>query len=223
MSTFESAPRDHQSLTAALEKRLLLYLAARLPARVNSDHLTALGFVALVAAGAAYAAARAYPKAGLTVAIACLLLNWFGDSLDGTLARLRHLERPRYGFYVDHILDSVGSAALFLGLALSGVMSPAIALPLLVVYLLLSIETFLATYALGRFRLAFAGFGPTELRLLLIAGNLFALRNPIAHLFHRPFLLFDLGGACAILGMSVILLYSTAAHTRQLYRQETRW
>ncbi|HEX4642362.1 MAG TPA: CDP-alcohol phosphatidyltransferase family protein, partial [Candidatus Acidoferrales bacterium] len=100
--TFKDALRLQESFTAAAERRALAWLAARLPARVNSDHLTLLGFAAMFLAGASYALARTNP-AGLLLATFFLALNWFGDSLDGTLARLRHRERPRYGFYVDHM------------------------------------------------------------------------------------------------------------------------
>src|SRR5260370_42492010 len=142
-STFKPAARAHTSFLAVAEKRVLLWIAARLPAWVNSDHLTALGFTALLAAGVCYACARLTPYALLAV-IPCLALNWFGDSLDGTLARVRNRQRPRYGFYIDHILDAIRSFFLMSGLALSGYMTPAVAYGFLIVYLLLSIEIYLA-------------------------------------------------------------------------------
>jgi phosphatidylglycerophosphate synthase len=198
-------------------------MAARLPARVNPDHLTALGFLALLGAGAAYAAASVFPKAGLSVAIACLVLNWFGDSLDGTVARVRRQQRPRYGFYVDHILDSIGTVVLFAGIACSGLMSFPAAAVLLVAYLLVSIEVFLATYTVGRFQLSFGGFGPTELRLLLITGNFFAMRRADATLFGYTWRLFDIGAACGIVGLVAVLVISATRHTALLYREETPW
>ena len=109
-----------------------------------------------------------------------LVLNWFGDSLDGTLARVRNRQRPRYGFYVDHILDALGMSFLMAGLALSGYMSPLVAGTFLILYLLLSIEIYLATYTIGTFHLSYWRFGPTELRILLVIGNLFALWRPYA-------------------------------------------
>ena len=223
MPDFTTAPRDNSSLVAALEHQALAWMAARLPSRVNSDHLTALGFLALLAAGAAYAAASLYPKTGLTVAIACLVLNWFGDSLDGTLARVRHQQRPRYGFYVDHILDSIGTVVLFAGIACSGLMSFPVAAILLVAYLLVSIEVFLATYTVGRFQLSFGGFGPTELRLLLITGNLFAMHRADATLFSHTWRLFDIGAVFGIAGLLAVLVISAARHTALLYREETPW
>ena len=155
--------------------------------------------------------------------IVFLILNWFGDSLDGTLARVRNQQRPRYGFYVDHILDACGSVFVFVGLALSGYMSERIAIGLLVTYLLLSIEVYLTTYTVGMFHLSFAAFGPTELRLLLIAGNVALLFNKsTAMLAGRQYLLFDVGGAIGIAGMVVALVWSIARHTVHLYRAETR-
>src|SRR5215213_9651935 len=119
--------REHNSVLAAAEKRLLVAIAHRLPRAVTSDHLTLLAFGAMVLAGVGYA--RAHHNAiWLWIVIGALALNWFGDSLDGTVARVRHLERPRYGFYVDHVVDIVGITLLMAGLACSGFMMPAIAL-----------------------------------------------------------------------------------------------
>jgi archaetidylinositol phosphate synthase len=173
----------------------------------------------LLAVGVSYWYAR-YSTAGLWLVILFLALNWFGDGLDGTLARVRDKQRPRYGFYVDHVLDACGSVFLFAGLALSGYMSERIAVGLLVAYLLVSIEVYLATYAVGRFHFSFAAFGPTELRLLLIAGNLALLRSPYAILGGSRYLLFDVGGAAGIAGMSVALVWSIVKHAGQLYRAE---
>src|SRR5579862_4619030 len=173
---FETADRAHTSFLASAEKRTLIWIATRLPRWVNSDHLTALGFVSLILAGASYWYANSNAW-GLLLVIPFLALNWFGDSLDGTLARVRNRQRPRYGFYVDHILDAVGMSFLMAGLALSGYMTPVVAYGFLVTYLLLSIEVYLATYTLGAFHLSFWSFGPTELRLLLAAGTLAAMLN----------------------------------------------
>ena len=219
--TFRSAERDHTSFLAAAEKRTLIRIASRLPAWVNSDHLTALGFVSLVAAGACYAAARFTPYALLAV-IPLLVLNWFGDSLDGTLARVRNCQRPRYGFYVDHILDAIGTFFLMGGLALSGYMTPAVAFAFLIAYLLLSIEIYLATYSVGTFHLSYWRFGPTELRILLVIGNLFALHRPTATIAGRDVLLFDVGFSIGAAALALILVQAAVTHTRQLYREETR-
>jgi archaetidylinositol phosphate synthase len=212
--------RIHTSLLAAAEKRALTRIANRLPQWVNSDHLTALGFVSLVAAGGAYWAASREPLALLAV-IVFLALNWFGDSLDGTVARVRNRLRPRYGFYIDHILDAIGTFFLLGGMALSGYMSPAIAFAFLIAYLLLSIEIYLATHTMGTFHLSYWRFGPTELRLLLVAGNLAALRNPMVKIAGQQWLLFDVGFTIGTAALAVILVQATVAHTRQLYREET--
>src|SRR3954462_6419901 len=167
---FKPATRIQESILAVAEKRTLLWLANRLPSWINSDHLTALGLLALMLAGACYAASRTNPLF-LTLATLCLFVNWFGDSLDGTVARVRNRQRPRYGFYVDHVTDAIGAFFLMGGLALSGYIHPAVAIAMLVAFLLLSIEVFLATYTIGAFHLSFWGFGPTEIRILLAIGN----------------------------------------------------
>jgi phosphatidylglycerophosphate synthase len=214
---FHSANRVQRSLVAQAEKRALVWLAERTPGRINSDHLTLLGFGAQVMAGASYALARGN-RYWLLAGIGFLALNWLGDSLDGTLARVRQQQRPRYGFYVDHIVDSFGALALMGGLALSGYMHPWIAAGLLVAFLLLSIQSYLATYTLGEFRLSFWSFGPTELRILLALGNLALLRWPTV--LKGQYRLFDIGGAIGLIGMSLMLIFFTARNARRLYQEE---
>ena len=145
--------RIQASLLAGVEKRALIWMAERLPAWVGSDHLTALGAVAMLGAGIAFWLAPGHPLALLAV-VALLAVNWFGDSLDGTLARVRHQERPRYGFYVDHVLDVVGILLLFLGLVAGGFMSPIVGAGFLVAYYLLTVEIALATHTVGTFRIS---------------------------------------------------------------------
>ena len=215
--TFRQAKRLQQSLLAGLEKRLLVWMAGHTPAWINSDHLTALGFAAQLLTGLSYALARSH-RCWLIAATGFLALNWLGDSLDGTLARVRRQQRPRYGFYVDHILDSIGAVALLGGLALSGYISPIIATGLLILFLLLSIQSYLATYTLNEFQMSFWRFGPTELRLLLAMGNLALLRGPF--ILHGQFRLFDLGGAIGIVGMAAMLLFFTTRNTIRLYNEE---
>jgi phosphatidylglycerophosphate synthase len=216
---FRPADREHRSMLSAIEKKALLWLAARVPRYIHSDHLTILGFVSLIGVGLSYWYAR-YSPAGLLWVIFFFILNWFGDSLDGTLARVRDRQRPRYGFYVDHVLDASVSVFVFGGLALSGYMSERIAVGLLVAYFLLSIEVYLATYTVGKFHLSVAMFSPTELRLLLIAGNIALLTHPYALIAGKQYLLFDVGGAIGIVGIGVALLWSIAKHTCYLYRAE---
>src|SRR5580700_2883283 len=216
---FRQATRVQGSFLAAAEKRALVWMAERVPACVNSDHLTVLGFVAQVVTGVCYALAR-YDRFMLLAAIVCLAANWFGDSLDGTLARVRQRQRPRYGFYVDHMIDSFGALALMGGLALSGYMDPGIAIGLLVAFLMLSIQSYLATHALGEFRISFWRFGPTELRILLAIGNVALLWRPVVSLFGGKYRLFDVGGAIGLVGMSLMLVFFTAQNTIRLYREE---
>src|SRR5437764_8551521 len=218
---FQEADRAQLSFLAPFEKRCLLWLAYRAPHWMNSDHLTSLGLVALLAAGLSYWYARWNPVALLLV-IGCLALNWAGDSLDGTLARVRNKQRPRYGFYVDHIVDCLGALFLLGGLGLSSFMSPGIALGLLIAYLLLSCEVYLATYTLGKFEISFWKFSPTELRILLAVGNIALFLKPRAGLtlFGERHSMFDIGGAIGIFGMALILAVSIAKHTSTLYRAE---
>jgi archaetidylinositol phosphate synthase len=215
--TFRDARRVQGSLSAGLEKRALVWMAERTPAWVGSDTLTLLGFFGQVMAGVSYAMAR-YQRYWLVAGIGFLALNWLGDSLDGTLARVRQRQRPRYGFYVDHMIDSMGAVCLMGGLAVSGYMHPLIAIGLLIAFLLLSIQSYLATYTLGEFHLSFWSFGPTELRILLVAGNLALLRWPVVLRGH--YRLFDVGGAIGLIGMAAMLIYITARNTRRLYVEE---
>jgi phosphatidylglycerophosphate synthase len=214
---FKDARRDLRGLTTKLEKRVLLWLAARMPAWVNSDHLTVLGLLAMMGAGAAYWLGG-HDARWLHAVNALLVVNWFGDSLDGTLARFRDRCRPRYGFYVDHMVDMLGALFLLGGLALSGYMRPPVAAALLVAYYLLSINVYLATYTLGVFQISFAGLGGTELRLMLVAGNVLVMQAP--HFTLAGFQVFDVAGALAAAGMVATLLIATARNTRRLYQLE---
>jgi phosphatidylglycerophosphate synthase len=218
-TNFQPALRIHASLTASLEKRALQYMAQRTPRWITSDQLTLLGLCAQIAAGVFYALAR-YNRLALLAVIVCLVLNWFGDSMDGTLARVRHQQRPRFGFYVDHVMDVFGAIALMSGLAVSGLVHGQVAIAMLVAFLLLSAESYLATYTLSRFELSQGIFGPTEVRLLLVLGNLALLHSPYSTVFHHKLLLFDLGGTIATACMFGTAIVLTVRHTAQLYREE---
>jgi phosphatidylglycerophosphate synthase len=216
---FHDATRVLTSMLAPLEKRVLVAIARRMPARINSDHLTGLALVAMLGAGLSYWLASVTPI-GLYLAILCLALNWFGDSLDGTLARVRNRQRPRYGFYVDHVVDAFGVLLLLAGLGLSGYMSPAVAGALLIAYLMLTIEVMLATHTLGRFTISYFKMGPTELRILLAIGSLVLLVHPMAVIFGQTFKLFDVGGLCGAIGLFITLIVSAVRNTRTLYLAE---
>jgi archaetidylinositol phosphate synthase len=211
--------REHRSVLASAEKRLLIWIAKRLPKWITSDQLSALGLGSMAAAGAAFVAFQLSGWAALAIVV-CLLANWFGDSLDGTVARVRQQQRPRYGFYVDHVIDVAGSSFLLGGLAISGLMNPTLALGLLAAYLLVSAETYLATHAAGIFRMSFLGFGPTELRILIAAGVLKAAQSPLVDIAGVSLRLFDIGGAMAIAGLLIAFVAASIRNTRALYLAE---
>lgn len=211
--------RENLGLLARLEKRTLLAIAHRLPDGINSDHLSALGLGAMAAAGLSFAAfpASRWAAAGVIVSLA---VNWFGDSLDGTVARVRNQTRPRYGFYVDHVIDLAGTAMLLGGMAVSGLLSPLLAGVLLSAYLLVTAESFLATHAVGRFRMSFMGFGPTELRILIAAGALKAALTPWVTVAGYTVRLFDIGAAVAIPGLLIAFTVACVRNGLALYRLE---
>lgn len=212
--------RDNSSISAGLEKQLLVWIARRLPRTITSDHLSMLGLASIAAAGLAFAAFRLTGWAALGVVVA-LVANWFGDSLDGTVARVREQQRPRYGFYVDHIIDLAGTAMLMVGMGCSGLMHPLIAAAVLAGYLLVSSETYLATHASGVFRMSFLGFGPTELRLVLMIGALRAAQGAWVHPFGAgPVRLFDIGGVIATFALVTAFVVSSIRNTRALYLAE---
>jgi phosphatidylglycerophosphate synthase len=211
--------RDQGSVLSRAEKRLLVWIAIRLPPWVSPDHLTALGGLSMLLAGLAFWAAR-YDRRALAAVIPCLVLNWLGDSLDGTLARVRNRLRPRYGYYVDHAVDLLGALFLLGGLALSGYMSPTVALLDLAALFLLMAEVFLATMSLGTFRMSFLRVGPTELRILLAVGVLRLLDRSEVTLAGERYLLFDVGGLVAAVAILTSVLVAAARNAVALYRAE---
>ena len=164
------APRTKKFVLAAPEARILDWIAQRLPAAVKPDHLTALGVLASGGIAAAYVLSNG-DRTWLWAASALLVVHWLGDSLDGTLARVRKAERPHYGFYLDHLVDAFATAAIGIGLGLSPYMMLAVGMAIVVAYLILSINTYLETHAFGTFTLGYGLLGPTEARLILIAMN----------------------------------------------------
>jgi archaetidylinositol phosphate synthase len=208
--------REHDSVLAASEKRLLIRIAGALPGWVNSDHLTSIGAAAMLGIGACFWAGGG----ALLMVIPLLAVNWFGDSLDGTLARVRHQERPRYGYYVDHVLDAVGFACLFGGLILGGHLSTTIGLGFLAAYYLLVAEISMATHARGTFKMAFLKVGPTELRILLAAGTIQLMRSGYVSLLGHRWLLFDVGAIVAIGGLLIAFVSAGIRNGVALYREE---
>lgn len=212
--------RDHRSMLASAERRALVWLAERLPAWITSDHLSMLGLASMALAGIAFTTFRVTAWAAFAV-ILSLVANWFGDSLDGTLARVRGQQRPRYGFYVDHVIDLAGAVFLLAGLACSGLMTPLLAVGLLAAYLLVASESYLATHTVGVFRMSFLAVGPTELRILLAIGVLKAAQSPwVSAGPLGTARLFDVGAICAIAGLSVAFIVAAVRNTRALYAAE---
>jgi archaetidylinositol phosphate synthase len=215
---FRPARREVEGLTAPLERRTLAALAARMPAWVESDHLTALGFLATIGAGICYAASAVSPL-WLLGAVFCLALNWFGDSLDGTLARYRKQERPRYGFYVDHMVDVIGAVYVFGGLGRSGLVAPLLADAALVAYLLAAVHTCLTSYTAGRFKISYGLLGVTELRLLMAAVTVAAVWWPSVDVGFEV-RLFDLFVGGTALGLAGVLIIDVPRISIMLRRQE---
>ncbi len=206
-------------MLAAAEKRLLVRMAGGLPRWINSDHLTAAAALAMVGVGACFWLGGTW-RAALAGIIPFLALNWFGDSLDGTLARVRRQERPRYGYYVDHVLDAVGFASLMGGLILGGFMSTGVGLGFLCAYYVLLVEIALAAHTRGTFRMAFWSIGPTELRIILAIGTLMLFRSPTVELFGSRWLLFDVGGLVGIAGLVLTFAVSAIRNGKALYDEE---
>ena len=209
---YQEPRRELPSFTGDVEKRVLAVLADALPRWITPDHLTALGFASMGLVGLAYRLSG-LDQRFLLLANLGLFLNWFGDSLDGTLARRRNCPRPRYGFYLDHVVDALGAALLLLGLAASGLCAPLLAAALLVSYLLLQVHVALAAAAGGSFRIAYGGVGGTELRLLLGAVNLLALAWPGLRLL-------EVAAVAACAAVLLTLLLQTIATARALERTD---
>lgn len=210
------AQRELTFLLADPERRLLRAVAARLPAAVTPDHLTALGVLGALGVGAAYALSRA-SAAWLWAASACLVVQWLGDSLDGTLARVRGAERPRYGYYLDHVVDAFSTAAIGVGVALSPYVNPCVALGMVIVYLALSINVYLESNVFGVFRLAYGRLGPTEVRIVLIAAN-----AVLAAIAPGPSLYLVATATLALLGVAMVatLVVRVAQNLSQLSQAE---
>ncbi len=206
------APREKAFLLARPEQRLLEAIARRLPAPVRPDHLTALA----LAAAAAFAVAAA--TGHFWTAAALLVVHWFGDSLDGTLARVRRAERPRYGYYLDHLADAAATALVGLGLGLSAHMHLVAGLVLVIAYLALSINSYLEAQALGRFTLGYGRLGPTEARIGLIA--LLAAVALGAEVSWLGLTLIDLVALAAAAGMIVALVARALGNLRVLAARE---
>ncbi len=170
MTKVENHQRENDILLGFLERPALHWLAAHMPKWVTPDTLTGLGIFASILIFVSYILTNYSPNF-LWLASLGFILNWFGDSLDGTLARYRHIERPRYGFLIDHWVDAISAVLIFIGLGLSPYVDLAIASMGAIAYLLVSIMVYLITYVTGVFEITSAKIGPTEIRLLAILAN----------------------------------------------------
>ena len=215
------AERQSTFITTRFERWALPRIAASLPRWIVPDHLTAIGVLGATIVAAAYGASNHDPT-WLWLANVGLIIHWLGDSLDGTLARVRRIERPRYGFYLDHLTDAYSTTVIGLGLGFSPYMLLAVGLANVIAYLVLSINVYLETHAFGKFRYGYGIMGPTEARLVLMALNVLALTvGPIPfHLIGRGLTVFDLLGAATALGMGAMLMRRVARNLRELSKLE---
>ncbi len=213
--------REPKYLLRPFEAYVLPRMAAALPSWVVPDHLTALGFASAFAIGGCYAFAGKSP-AFLWTANLLWIVNWFGDSLDGTLARVRRIERPRYGYYLDHIVDMFAAAFVCIGLGLSPYLLLSVALAILIAFYLMSINVYLETFVMGVFQFGYDYIGPTEVRVILIlAGSALALGfQPVLELRNVPFGTLDFLGLLGVAGMVLLLSRRILQNLRQLARLE---
>ncbi len=219
----ENPAREMTFLLAGPERRLLRGIAARLPARMRPNHLTAIGVVGALGTGAGYALSTWHP-AWLWLASAMLVVNWFGDSLDGTLARVRQIERPKYGYYIDHAVDAFTTMVIGLGLGLSPFVRVDVALVLVVVYLILSINVYLESAVFGVFRMAYGIFGPTEARIMLILVNTLLFVGIVAWNFLAASVSVVMNAVFVLLALAmfIMLLARFGRNLRRLSRQDPR-
>jgi phosphatidylglycerophosphate synthase len=213
--------RQSTFITTRFERWALPRLAASMPRWVLPDHLTALGVLGATIITVGYGLSN-HDWRWLWLSNVGLLIHWFGDSLDGTLARVRKIERPRYGFYLDHLTDAYSTTVIGLGLGFSPFMLLAVGLAIVIAYLVLSINVYLETHAFGKFRYGYGITGPTEARIILFALNVLALTvGPLPfHVIGRGVTIFDVLGAGAALGMAAMLLRRVIRNLRELARAE---
>jgi phosphatidylglycerophosphate synthase len=221
ISGVEGHERTSRFLLSPFESAVLPRMAAALPGWVKPDHLTLLGLAASTAIAGAYLLSARDPR-WLWAASALLIVQWFGDSLDGTLARVRRAERPRYGYYLDHLTDAYSTVAIGLGLGLSPYMLLWVGLSVVIAYLILSINVYLETYVFDEFSFSYGRLGPTEVRVLLIGLNTAAYLGAALpfNILGKGATLFDAAGILAAAGMTGLLLTRALGNLRKLARLE---
>jgi len=212
--------RIQESLLAPYEKRLLVFIAGKIPTIINSDHLTLLGFISAILCGVFYYFSK-FNHNSLWMVNALIFLNWFGDSLDGTLARVRNKQRPRYGYYIDHILDALSTSAILWGIAYSGLINQSLALLTLTIYLIISINSYLSANVFGSFQISYLKISPTELRILMIVGNILVYFKPMVRIFSYNFYLFDVGYSIGLIILFIMLIIHMIRNAVRLYCEES--
>lgn len=209
--------RTSDFILGPFERRVLPWLAARLPKWVLPDHLTLLGLLASTFIAGAYMLSNEDDRWLWAVSIA-LVVQWFGDSLDGNLARYRKIQRPRYGYYLDHLTDAYSTLAIGLGLGLSPYMLLSVGLAIVTAYLILSINVYLETYVFNEFSFSYGKLGPTEVRVILILLNTAAyIVGPGQfQLWGIGMTAFDVAGFIIAVGMLGLLLVRAGGNLRKL-------
>lgn len=221
MRDISSHRRVLDTFTGPIERPVLRWLAAHMPAWVTPDHLTAIGVFGGLVILVGYWL-TGIDRNFLWLVNLGFVLNWFGDSLDGTLARYRHTERPVYGFYIDHAVDAFVEMMIFLGLGLSPYVRFDLACLALIGYFLLSILVFIRTCVKGEFVLSYGRLGPTEIRLLAMAANtlVYFIGNPTVNLYSLTLTIYDWLVAIIILIIFAIAISTTLIQARLLARME---
>jgi archaetidylinositol phosphate synthase len=223
MTEIEKHHRVLDTFTGPIEKPVLLWLAARMPDWVTSDMLTGLGTLGSILIFVSYWLTN---KNVNFLWLACFgfFVNWFGDSLDGTLARYRKIERPKYGFFIDHVVDAYNEVLVFLGLAVSPFVRFELATLALIGYLLLSILVYITTCVMGEFRISYGKLGPTEARLIAVSANIlvFFVGNPKIKLLGVTTTVYDWVAIIVIGILAIILATTTISRARSLSKIDPR-
>jgi archaetidylinositol phosphate synthase len=219
MTDMTSHKRVNDILLGPLERPALRWLAAHMPAWINPDILTGVGILGSVVVFFSYWLTTVDANF-LWLASLGLVINWFGDSLDGTLARYRKIERPKYGFFVDHTVDAVSTLLVVFGLGVSPYVKFEIACLALISYLLMSVLVYIRTYVDGVFKISYGRFGPTEVRLIIIIANtvIYFVGNPVIRLWFGAISIYDLIAGIVAALLAMIFVLSTIKQARELAR-----
>lgn len=211
--------RVNEILLAPLERPALQWLAAHLPEWVSPDVLTVIGIIGSVLIFVAYWL-TGIDRNFLWLVNLGFVINWFGDSLDGTVARYRHIQRPSYGFFVDHTVDALSEVLVFVGLGLSPYVSLEVACLALIGYLLMSVLVYVRTYVDGVFKISYAKIGPTEMRLIAIVANtvVYFVGNPVLELPFGTVSVYNLIGMIIAAALTIAFIVSTVAQAREYAR-----